>query len=280
MGLTMEHRFTDEQLQQLADAAAPCSEVAQAIRARCGDGFLEPPDVRYVAHVDSCLVSIGAGEVVAPDVAEVEQRMRAAGITVADYRLTLSRWEIGWPRGRARGEFLIDQGIVDEVYDTLGDVNDANAHQKAVIRMMVDRLDPVTKDLTVPKQFHDRLGAWDPPQPANVEERFFHDITRLDLDTWKIVVNIQAMIRNIAAQDRVAEVHCWIGNPADIPALRRRVEAIRDWFDGNTETADTRDIVTTLGDVEAYREKRWLAASLLCLLETHAEDERVLRLMR
>lgn len=274
----MSHRVTDEQLRQLEASAQPVPEQAQAIRSRCGDGFLEPPDIRYMTHVDSCIASIGAGEVVDPDYTEAVELMRQTRLVVADYRQALSRWLIGWPRWRARVEFLLEQAVVDEVYDTLGEVNESDEHQKSVVEMMVARLDPVTKDLTRPEQFHDRLGAWDPAQPANVEQRFFHDITRLDLDTWKIVPNIRAMIRNVAAESRVAEVHCWIGNPEDIPALRLRVRAIADWLGGRTAQANARDVIATLGDADAYRGKRWLGSGLLNLLESHAEDERVLRL--
>ena len=275
----MSHRFTGEELGQFAAAAQPYSDAAKAIKGRCDGDFLLPPEMRFMAHIDSCIASVGAGKVVEPDNTETEKPMRVTRLTVADYRQALSRWLVGWPRRRARAEFLLEQAVVDEVYDTLGDVSRADEHQKSVVEMMVARLDPVSKDLTRPDQLHERLGAWDPPNPTNIEERFFHDITRLDLDTWKILPNIRAMIRNIAAKNRVAEVHCWIGNPEDVPPLRLRVKAIRDWFDGKTEEPDTRAIAATLGDPNAYKEKRWLASSLLNLLDSAAEDESVLRLI-
>jgi hypothetical protein len=273
----MSHRFTDDQLEQFEAAAKPCSEVAKTLKRRC-EGC-EPPVVWFIAEVDACMASVAAGEWVTGDYSEYEPVMRSARLTVADYRQALSRWLEGWERWKTRHEFLLDEAVVDEVYDTLGDVKDGDEHQKSVIAMMVARLDPVTKDASRPEELHRKLGTWDPPDPANTEELLFHAITRLDLDTWKIVPNIRAMIRNVAARKQVAEEHCWIGNPADIPALRLRVKAMHDWFEGKTDEPDTRDIVATLGDPEAYKEKRWLAATLLNALDAFANDERVLRLM-
>lgn len=282
------------------DQAQPCSEFAKAIEDICDGDFLLPQPLYFLAHVDSCIASIGVGKVVYPDYTEAEGVMAATRRSVADYRLTLSRWLLGWPRWKPRGEFLIgiddyltwvedlaaltsgaviDGAVVNEVYDILGDVSKADRHQKSIIDMMVRRLDPVSRDLSRPEQFHGRVGTWDPPDPANIEERFFHDVTRLDMDTWKIIPNIRAMIRNVAAKDRVAEVHCWIGNPENIPALRLRVKALRNWLDGKAEEADTLEITTTLGSPDAYREKRWLAENLLNRLDSHSKDEAVLRLL-
>lgn len=222
--------ITDEEMKRLADQAQPYSEFAKAVKDVCGGDFLLPPAIFYMAHVDSCIASIGAGTRVDPDYTEAKDPMASARHSAADYRQVLSRWLSGWQRWQTKGEFLLGATagpVVDEVYDTLGDVNRADKHQKSVIDMMVRRLDPLSKDLSGPEKLHERLGAWDPPVPANTEERFFHDITRLDLDTWKIIPNVRAMIRNVAASDRVAEVHCWIGNPENISALRRIPEMRR-----------------------------------------------------
>lgn len=276
------------------------SEFAEAMKALCAGDFLLPQPLYYMAHVDSCISGIGAGKLVDPAYSGAEAAMAASRRRVADYRLTLSRWLEGWPRWKGRGEFLmgiddylarveklaasttgavVDGAVVDEVYDTLGDVREADEHQRSVIDMMVRRLDPVSRDVSRPNQLHEQLGTWDPTDPANIEERFFHDITRLDFDTWKIVPNIRAMMRNVAAKDRVAEVHCWIGAPADIPAIRLRVKALRDWLEGKGLEADTRAIMTTLGSPDAYKEKRWLAANLLDRLDGHSKEEAVLRLL-
>jgi hypothetical protein len=137
----------------------------------------------------------------------------------------------------------------------------------------------VHRDLTRPKEIHKRLGTWEPKSPANLEEKLFHEVTRLDLGTWKIVPNIQTMIRNIGAKDRKQQLHCWIGNPADIPALQLHVKALRDWLAGRNDEGDTRSLVAQLGRKDAYKEKEWLASVLLHLIEKHASDERVIALL-
>jgi len=292
--------ITDEEMTKLEGHAQPLSEFAETIKTLCEGDFLLPQPIYFMAHVDSLIASIGAGKIVYPDYTEAETAMAAARRSAAHYRLVLSRWLWGAPRWKARGEFLmgiddyltwvegfaartsgdvVDVAVVDEVYDTLGNANKADKHQKSVIEMMVRRLDPVTKDRSRPNQLYERFGTWDPPDPANIAEQFFHDITRLDFDTWKIVPNIQAMIRNVAAKSRVAEVHCWIGNPKDIPSIGMRVKALRSWFDGEAEETDTLGIAALLGSPKAYKEKRWLAASLLNRLINHLNDESVLRLL-
>jgi hypothetical protein len=75
-------------------------------------------------------------------------------------------------------------------------------------------------------------------------------------------------------------LHCWIGNPGDIPALQLRTKAIRDWLAGLGQEPDTKQLVAQLGERDAYKEKVWLASLLLNLLEAHASDERVTKLMK
>ena len=80
-------------------------------------------------------------------------------------------------------------------------------------------------------------------------------------------------------KDRAKEMHCWYGNPEDIPPLELRVKAIEDWLADKPTEADTQDIRELLGDKAAYKEKVWLARCFLVPLRIYAEDKRVRALL-
>ena len=268
----------EKELQELAAIEAslhPISGPAREIHGRIGDGFLEPPDLVFVTHVDSIIASISTGKVVQPDYSEVRKVAADQRHAVEEYRLALEYWLLDWSRERSRVDLLVSPEIIDEVFDTLGMPDE---EKKPVVAMVVARLDPVHRDLSRPQEICDRLGTWEPDKPGNLSEALFHEVTRLDLGTWKMVPNIRTMIGNIGARARVQELHCWIGNPADIPKLKLRVKAITDWLDDRTEEPDTQALVATLGDKDAYKEKVWLGRVLLRLLQMHATDVRVIHL--
>ena len=273
----MNRSFSKQELAEMEATAQPISPEAKVIRSQIAGGFLEPPDLVFISHVDAIIASIGAGRVLPPDYTLIRNEIAIQRTTVEDYRLAMHYWICGWERERAKRPLLVDPAIVDEVYEALGA---SDEEKKAVLKMIVARLDPVHRDLTRPNEIYQRLGTWEPENPANLEEHLFHDVTRLDLGTWKTVPNIKIMLRNIGVKDRLQEAHCWIGDPEDIPKLKARVDAISDWLEGKTGESGTREIVVTLGDKDAYREKVWLVATLLNLLETHARDERVTELIK
>ena len=57
--------------------------------------------------------------------------------------------------------------------------------------MVIPRIDRDSRDLTRSYQINEMLGTWFPSPPRNLEEVFFHEITKLDLDTWKTEINIR-----------------------------------------------------------------------------------------
>jgi len=247
----------------------PISPEAWEIRKRQG---LEPPDLDYMEQVDACIASIGAGRRVSVDRTQVTVKLRAQRQTVEDYRLALSGWLAGWSKGRVIARDGLSDGIVNEVYETLGDPDE---EKRAIAAMVVPRLDRVERSLNRPNAIRDRVGTWFPEHPKTLEEKLFHSVTQLDLGTWFTVPNIRTMVRNIGAKDKVVDLTCWLGNPDDIPGLRRRVEAIGDWVSGRPADAENTDVAEVLGERDAYKEKVWLARCLLVPLRNHASDERV-----
>ena len=101
----------------------------------------------------------------------------------------------------------------------------------------------------------------------------------MDLGTWHTIPNIRTLLGNIGKKDRAEELHCWYGNPENIPRLETRVKAIEDWLAGNPSGADTQEIFEVLGETTAYKEKVWLARCLLVPFKIYAADERVRELM-
>jgi len=260
-------------LLKLERSLEPVSEEAWAIRRNQG---LEPPDVAFMARLDACIASIAAGSLVEPDFTQVNEILRRQRQIVEDYRLAMEHWRAGWDRDRTGREIAIDPAILNEVYDNLGP---HDPDKENMVEMVAERIDPAKRDLTQPNEIHQRLGTWEPENPATLAEKLFHEVTRLDLFTWFTVPNIRAMVKNIGLKDRRWELHCWIGDPANIPRLQLYVQALDAWLADEAAEDEAAETVAMLGSRDAYKEKAWLLRCLLVPLRGFAYDRRVLRLL-
>lgn len=249
------------ELLELEKSLEPISPIAWRIRRK---QQLEPPDFEFIEHVDSCIASIGQGQMVPIDRASVEERHRKQIEWVEKTRKALQGWQDGLTPEETKKANPDCASHVDEVFSLLGDPDE---DKRSVVEMVIPRIDRETRDLTIPNQIADRLGTWDPKESKNLQELFFHEITRLDLDTWFTEKNIQITLGNIGKKALVQETFCWVNNPDNQPLQKLRIKAIQDWVDDKRNEPDTASIVAVLGDKDAYNEKVWLARSLMVQLE-------------
>ena len=211
----------------------PISDVAWSIRKHQG---LEPPDYHFMYQVDACIASIGKGELVHVDRAAINKALREQRLIVGDYRLAMEGWMIGWSLERTRGRDASDPAVADEVYGLLSDVDD---EKKSLVAMLLARTDYASRDLARVQEIDERLKK-DPSEEPTLEEKLHDQYYQMDLGTWHTIPNIRTLLGNIGRKERAQELHCWIGNPENIPKLEVRVKAIEDWLAGRQATPNTR----------------------------------------
>ena len=255
-------------LLELELSLEPISQDAWDLRK--GQG-LEPPDFEFMAQVDACIASIGKGELVHVDHAAINAALREQRLIVGDYRVAMEGWMIGWTRERTRGRDASDPAITNEVYDLLGDLDE---EKQQLVAMMLGRIDFASRDLTRVEEIGRRLRE-NPTDSPTLEEKLHDQYYQMDLGTWHTIPNIRTLLGNIGKKDRAKEMHCWYGNPENIPGLETRVQAIEHWLADKPSGPDAQEIRETLGDKAAYKEKVWLTRCFLVPLRIYAADKRV-----
>jgi len=236
-------------------ALEPISAEARQIRDRMR---FEPADMTYLDLVEMILRSIGAGRLAGPlpPVRTPERVQRLQRLVNA-----LRDWTGGVSRDQARQKPGADAATVEEIYGSLGASDD---DKRAVVALVIEKLDTGHSQRAVDIELREK--------PQSLEEALAHHVSMCDTQTWTFEHNLKILLGSIGAT-RVVKSWGepdgpigWSGpramNPAVVPRLRVIVAGLEAWLAGEPGEGDARAVVETLGQRDAYKEKRWLVRCL------------------
>ncbi|MHC4561394.1 MAG: M56 family metallopeptidase [Planctomycetota bacterium] len=254
-------------------ALGSISAEAAAIRSRLGR--LEPAEDTYLSHVENIVRAIAAGEW-----GNREQQFFMPGRAerLAELRGIMADWVDGVSKADALAKHD-DDTTVERIYALLGEHTDAKAEAVAGLA------GKFSEGGDCDEKFYEYEAMED---KTTVAEKMAHHITMLDKPLWHLEYSLSVTLAGIGNGESIGDWRTpgghlgwknWI-NPKDLPRVKTIATALEVWLAGGEAEGDVAEIVTALGEQDAYREKVWLAGCLLHCLRVEGEraDEFVAQL--
>jgi len=232
-------------------------------------GRLEPAEDTYLRHVENIVRAIAAGQW---DDRDQPFFKPGRAERLAELRGILADWVEGVSLADAKSKATskAETITVQRIYGLLGEHTAAKAE---AVSGLVGKFSP---DGDCDEIFYEWEAMKD---KVTVAQKMAHHITMLDKPLWHLEYSLSVTLAGIGRGESIGDWRTpgghlgwknWI-NPKDLPRVQMIIEALEAWLADGAPDSPIGDIVTGMGERDAYREKVWLAGCLLHYLRTDGE---------
>ncbi len=248
-----------QKLNKLETSIEPLSPQAESVRQRMLG--LEPAMIGYQSNVEALLNAIGKRKPLKklPYKGLSEQQKK-----IKEYVKTLKLWLAGVKEPNATMVKGIPLECVSNVYNYLGDPGRTDKEKRQLAELLIQSLEK-----GVDKKTADKL------KKLEKLKEMVHRIENPGKELWSFENNFRLLTKSIGQKKPVGEWHkpggplCWSdGNPEDLKPLAETIKNLQAWIAGKPVPEA---FARQMGKPNAYKEKLWLAKSLLVYLKNNQQ---------